>query len=68
MEEMLEQRLATGMAGCGIAVEQMMFIDFILPEPTPTRLRVYLPLVQIEAVQAALEQLRTIQGSAQAPQ
>lgn len=62
MEESLEQRIARGMSGCGLAVEQMMFMDFIVPEPTPTRLRVYLPLVQLEAVQHALDQLRTIQG------
>lgn len=60
----LDQRIARGFNGAGIAEEHMLFIDFPLLEPSTTIVRIYLPLVQLEALIDTLTQLRSMQAAA----
>lgn len=59
----LEQYIARGFSGAGIAEEQMLFIDFPLLEPSTTTARVFLPLVQLEALIDTLNRLRSLQAA-----
>lgn len=62
MEEKAQEYLSIGSPRAGIAAQQMAFIEFRVPKQNPELVRVYLPLLGLEAL---IELLLSVQKLAE---